>query len=87
MIDNQITFDIKLILEYVPHRITSTLLNEQTINKITDIFKAVEYLHTRFGAFRITKGMIGWTDLGVAKVWINEDFCSNSVQEEASCEL
>lgn len=30
--------------------------------------------------------MIGWTELGVVKVWISEDFADNSVEEEASSE-
>jgi hypothetical protein len=48
-----------------------------------DILRAIEYLRQRFGLFRIKKGMIGWTTLGVAKVWINSDFSANSVEEEA----
>ena len=36
--------------------------------------------------FRIRKGMIGWTDLGVVKVWISEDFADNAVEEEANSE-
>ncbi len=42
-----------------------------------DIVKGFEYLYKRFGAFHITKEMIGWTDLGIIKVWINEDFSLN----------
>lgn len=30
--------------------------------------------------------MIGWTDLGVVKVWISEDFADNAVEEEANSE-
>ena len=30
--------------------------------------------------------MIGWTELGVVKVWISERFQDNAVEEEASCE-
>ncbi len=51
-----------------------------------DILRAIEYLKQRFGLFRIKKGMIGWTALGVAKVWINSDFSANFVEEEALSE-
>lgn len=44
------------------------------VSKIIDIVRAIEYLRGRFGLFRIRKGMIGWTELGVAKVWISEKF-------------
>jgi uncharacterized metal-binding protein YceD (DUF177 family) len=30
--------------------------------------------------------MIGWTALGIAKVWINQDFSANFVEEEAVSE-
>ena len=30
--------------------------------------------------------MIGWTELGVVKVWISEDFTDNAIKEEASYE-
>ena len=30
--------------------------------------------------------MIGLTELGVVKVWVNEDFSSNQVQEATSSE-
>jgi hypothetical protein len=40
----------------------------------------------RFGAFQVKKGMIGWTALGIVKVWIHEDFSSNFVEELSSDE-
>lgn len=46
-----------------------------------DILRAIEYLRLRFGFFRINKGMIGLTALGVVKVWINSDFSQNFVEE------
>lgn len=54
--------------------------------KIIDILRAIEYLKQRFGYFHIKKGMIGWTALGVVKVWINSDFSANFVEEEANSE-
>lgn len=54
--------------------------------KIMDVLRSIEYLRQRFGLFRIKKGMIGWTALGVAKVWINSDFSANFVEEKAISE-
>lgn len=47
--------------------------------KIEDITKGFAYLFNRFGPFHITEGMIGITELGVIKVWFNEDYCSNKI--------
>ena len=55
-------------------------------NKIIDIVKGFEYLFRRFGSFAITEEMIGWTKLGIVKVWINEDFCSNYKQFSSESE-
>lgn len=46
-------------------------------SKVKDIVKAFDYLHRRFGTFSITEEMIGFTELGIPKVWLNPDFSLN----------
>jgi len=40
------------------------------------------YLGQKYGFFHINRKLIGWTNLGVIKVWINSNFASNTVEFE-----
>lgn len=54
------------------------------MSSIGDVVRTVQYLKRRYGGFRVRREMVGLTELGVVKVWVNEDFSSNQVQEITS---
>lgn len=56
-------------------------------NKVVDIIKGFQYLYNRFGSFSITEEMIGWTELGVVKVWFNSDYSLNRKGNIATLEV
>ena len=51
-------------------------------NKVIDIVRAFDYLYKRHGCFKVKEELIGWTDLGVVKVWLNEDYSLNAKSAE-----
>ena len=74
---NELMFDIAVLMEKVPHRLKSDArLNclktvKMLLGRVTDIVSGFSYLFRRFGLFKIKEEMIGWTNLGVVKVWLN----------------
>ena len=83
-VGKELIFDIYLLLERVPQKISSLELTKDAksirllASKVSDIVAGFDYLHRRFGAFSITEEMIGLTELGIVKVWLNEDFSLNT---------
>jgi hypothetical protein len=77
-------FDIAVLMEKVPRRLKSDArLNclktvRMLLARVTDIVAGFSYLHRRFGLFKIKEEMIGWTNLGVIKVWLNYDYGLNN---------
>lgn len=80
-------FDIVLLVEKVSQRVNTLNLrkNPRMVKslaaKTSEIVTGFDYLFRRFGSFAITEEMIGLTELGVVKVWINEDFSQNTKSE------
>jgi hypothetical protein len=85
---NELIFDIALLVEEVPRRLgpdfprahSQDTLRALT-SKVPDIVQGFDYLCRRFGPFRIQPQLIGWTELGVIKVWLNEDYSLNCKEE------
>ena len=77
-------FDIAVLVERVPHKLKKNArLNclktvKMLLGKVIEIVAGFSYLFRRFGFFKIKEEMIGWTDLGVIKVWLNEDYGLNN---------
>ena len=61
-------------------------LNKNISGKAIDIVRGFNYLNRRFGHFVIKEEMIGCTELGIVKVWFNEDFSLNTKSEVCESE-
>jgi len=77
-------FDIMFLMEKVTYRLKrDARLNclktvRMLLGKVNDIVSGFSYLHRRFGLFKIKEERCGWTNLGVVKVWLNEDYGANT---------
>lgn len=78
-------FDIVLLVERIVERLDSMKRNPKIIKmlsqKVLDVVGGLKYLFRRVGPFSIIEEMIGWTELGVVKVWFNDDFSSNNKKQ------
>lgn len=75
---------MRVITEHLEPRLDNIQLleHEEVIKILVAAVSAFKVLTNKFGFFRVSPRMIGFTKEGEVKVWINSNFSLNVVEEE-----